>query len=69
MNVPYKTKTGLEIGKYYQRDNRPEISSDMEIIQSILLGKYESIRRKTVIIYAYFLGITLTIFCLFVFAK
>jgi len=69
MNVPYKTKTGLEIGKYYQKDNRPEISSDMEIIQSILLGKYESIRRKTVIIYAYFLGITLTIFCLFVFAK
>ena len=69
MNVPYKTKTGLEIGKYYQRDNRPEISSDMEIIQSILLGKYESIRRKTVIIYVYFLCITLTIFCLFVFAK
>jgi hypothetical protein len=69
MNVPYRTKTGLEIGKYYQKDTRPEISADMELIQSIMLGKYESIRRKTAIIYAYFLGITLTIFCLFVFAK
>ena len=67
--VPYRTKTGVEIGKYYERDTRPEISADMELIQSILLNKYDSFYRRAIIVFAYFLGIAFTIFCLVVFSK
>jgi hypothetical protein len=69
MNVPYRTKTGVEIGKYYQRDTRPEISADMELIQSIMLGKYDSFHQKAKMVYSYALGILLIIFCLFLFVK
>jgi len=69
MNVPYRTKTGVEIGKYYERDTRPEISADMELIQSIMLGKHDSFHQKAKMVYGFALGILLMIFCLFVFAK
>lgn len=42
--VPYKTSTGLEIGKYYQRPLRVEMSKDMELIQSCLLNPHYRVR-------------------------
>jgi hypothetical protein len=69
MNVPYRTKTGVEIGKYYQRDTRPEISADMELIQSIMLGKHDSFHQKAKMVFAFALGISLMIFCVFIFSK
>jgi hypothetical protein len=43
----YRTRTGIEIGKYYQRpSNGRNISFDMEIIQMSLLNDMESIRRE-----------------------
>jgi hypothetical protein len=57
MNVPYRTKTGLEIGKYYQKDTRPEICNDMELIQSVLLGNYKSIRQKNFEMFLYFVSL------------
>ena len=67
--VPYRTKTGVEIGKYYQRDTRPEISEDMEVIQSILLGDYKSIRQKNFEVAIYFIALFVVIWIAMVFAK
>jgi len=69
MNVPYKTKTGLEIGKYYQRDMRPEICNDMELIQSVLLGNYKSIRQKNFEMFFYFVSLIGVLWFAMVFAK
>jgi hypothetical protein len=69
MNVPYRTKTGLEIGKYYQRDMRPEISDDMELIQSVLLGNYKSIRQKNFEMCLYFVSLIGVLWFAMVFAK
>jgi hypothetical protein len=45
--TPYRTRTGIEIGKYYQRpSNGRNISFDMEIIQMSLLNDMGSIRRE-----------------------
>jgi hypothetical protein len=52
--VPYRTRTGVEIGSNYHPDRRPEICDDMELIQSVLLGNYKSIRRKNFEMYLYF---------------
>ena len=69
MNVPYRTKTGLEIGKYYQRDTRPEICNDMELIQSVLLGNYKSIRQKNFQMFLYFVSLIGVLWFAMVFAK
>jgi hypothetical protein len=69
MNVPYRTKTGLEIGKYYQRDMRPEICNDMELIQSVLLGNYKSIRQKNFEMCLYFVSLIGVLWFAMVFAK
>jgi hypothetical protein len=69
MNVPYRTKTGVEIGKYYQKDTRPEISEDMEVIQSILLGDYKSIRQKNFEMAIYFIVLFVVIFIAMAFSK
>ena len=52
--VPYRTRTGVEIGSNYHPDRRPEICDDRELIQSVLLGNYKSIRRKNFEMYLYF---------------
>ncbi len=45
--TPYRTRTGIEIGKYYQRpSNGRNISFDMEIIQMSLLNDMGSIRKE-----------------------
>ena len=55
--VPYKTSTGLEIGKYYQRPLRVEISEYLEMIQSCLLNPHYRIRKP--------LPQTLKVICVF----
>ncbi len=67
--VPYRTKTGVEIGKYYEPDTRPEISEDMELIQSMLLGNYKSIRQKNFEMFMYFVTLFAVICIAMVFAK
>jgi|APCry1669189000_1035189.scaffolds.fasta_scaffold03834_6 hypothetical protein len=67
--VPYRTRTGVEIGSNYHPDMRPEICDDMELIQSVLLGSHKSIRRKNFEIYFSFLGIALVVWAAVVFAK
>ena len=37
MKVPYKTKSGLQIGVYYQPQQKCEMSYDMERLQKALL--------------------------------
>ena len=37
MKTPYTTKSGLQIGRYYQRPNRVWPSRDMERLQVALL--------------------------------
>ncbi len=43
-NVPYTTKTGVQIGKYYQRPMRIEDDPDMLYWQSILLNQQTPLR-------------------------
>ena len=40
MNVPYKTSTGIQIGKYYQKPIRIEDDPDMIYWQSVLLNQH-----------------------------
>ena len=45
--TPYRTKTGIEIGKYYQRpSNGKDMTFDMEMIQMSLLNDMASIRKE-----------------------
>lgn len=43
--VPYTTKTGIQIGKYYQRPKYIEQDTDMLLIQSYLIYDPAIIRR------------------------
>jgi hypothetical protein len=67
--VPYRTKTGVEIGSNYHPDRRPPICSDMELIQSVLLGNYKSIRRKNLEVFAYLTLLALVMWAAMVFAR
>ena len=67
--VPYRTRTGVEIGSNYHPDRRPEICDDMELIQSVLLGNYKSIRRKNFEMYLYFATLIGVLWAAVVFAK
>ena len=67
--VPYRTRTGVEIGSNYHPDRRPEICDDMELIQSVLLGNYRSVRQKQFHIGLYFLALAGVIWAAAVFAK
>lgn len=44
MNVPYKTKSGVQIGKYYQPPKYVEQDDDMIRLQSYLI--YDPARLK-----------------------
>ena len=46
MNVPYTTKSGLQIGKYYQPPKYVEEDDDMIRLQSYLI--YDSARLKRI---------------------
>jgi hypothetical protein len=44
MNIPYKTKSGVQIGKYYQKPKYVEEDTDMLRLQSYLI--YDPARLK-----------------------
>jgi len=67
--VPYKTRTGVEIGSNYHPDMRPEICDDMELIQSVLLGNYKSVRRKNFEMSLYFITLIGVLWAAVVFAR
>ena len=67
--VPYRTRTGVEIGSNYHPDRRPEICDDMELIQSVLLGNYKSIRRKKFEMFLYFATLIGVLWAAVVFAR
>jgi hypothetical protein len=51
--VPYTTKTGLQIGKYYQKPNYVEYDQDMLLIQSYLIYDPEVLRKRNLIRFWY----------------
>jgi len=67
--VPYRTRTGVEIGSNYHPDRRPPICDDMELIQSVLLGNYKSVRRKNFELFLYFATLVGVFWAAVVFAR
>jgi len=46
MNIPYKTKSGLQIGKYYQKPRYVEQDTDMLQLQSFLIHDPARLKRQ-----------------------
>ena len=46
MNIPYKTKSGLQIGIYYQRPKYVEEDIDMLRLQSYLIHDPARLKRQ-----------------------
>lgn len=67
--VPYRTRTGIEIGSNYHPDRRPAICDDMELIQSVLLGSYQSPAQRYMSLMAYMMVLAGTIWAAVVFAR
>ena len=67
--VPYRTRTGIEIGSNYHPDRRPPICDDMELIQSVLLGSYQSPVQRYMGFIAYMTVIACTVWAAVVFAR
>lgn len=44
--TPYKTRTGIEIGKFYSPPSNMEYSYDMELLQESLLTDSITLRRR-----------------------
>ena len=61
--TPYRTKTGIQIGQYYERKQIWEASYDMELLQEALLIDNNILRREKLrnLIYAATLGFVLFI--------
>lgn len=62
MQVPYKTKSGVQIGKYYQKPLPIESDPDMIRWQSILLNQeptFKTIVLRTVYCLILFIGLLL----------
>ena len=46
--TPYKTRTGIEIGKFYSPPMNMEYSYDMELLQESLLTDAITLRRRKI---------------------
>jgi len=57
--TPYRTRTGIEIGKFYVPPSNMEYSHDMELLQESLLTDDVTLRREKIknMIYASVVGI------------
>ena len=47
-SVPYTTKTGLQIGKYYQKPKYVEMDDDMLVLQTYLIYDPSVIRKHKI---------------------
>jgi len=57
--TPYRTRTGIEIGKFYVPPSNMQYSHDMELLQESLLTDDVTLRREKIknMIYASVVGI------------
>lgn len=60
MNIPYKTKSGVQIGKYYQPPKYVEYDDDMLKLQSYLIYHPAKLKRQ------YWINKLLIVFSIFV---
>lgn len=58
-SIPYTTKTGLQIGKYYEKPKYIEQDSDMILLQSYLIYDPALINKKNLVKKIYLMFITL----------
>jgi hypothetical protein len=65
--TPYKTKSGLEIGKHYQPPKTEDTNYDMDLIQHAFLSDHKEIRRERIFNAVYFLIMIFAAFCLIFF--
>ena len=65
--TPYKTKSGLEIGKHYQPPKFSDTNYDMDLIQNAFLCDPNAIRRERIFNALYFVLMILAAFCLIFF--
>ena len=47
-SIPYTTKTGLQIGKYYQKPKYVEMDDDMLVLQTYLIYDPALIRKHKI---------------------
>ena len=64
--TPYRTRTGIEIGKFYEPKQVHEFSRDMELLQESLLTDYVVMRRDKFKSIAYVWFIVVVLFFLVV---
>jgi hypothetical protein len=67
--TPYKTKTGIEIGRYYVPRQQLNYTYDMELLQLALLSDSAFLRKEKLKNVSYFVGVILTILCLIFLTK
>jgi hypothetical protein len=60
--TPYRTKTGIQIGRFYERKQSLEHSYDMERLQEALLVDGSSLRRMKIRNIAYLLTLAGALF-------
>ena len=60
-SIPYTTKTGLQIGKYYEKPKYVEMDQDMLTIQTYLIYDPNVIRKHKLmrIVYTWFIALGL----------
>lgn len=67
--TPYTTKTGIQIGRFYERRSDQEMSFDMELIQSAFLDDATLIRKERIVSIGYFAAVVVTVFILLLITK
>lgn len=67
--TPYKTKTGIQIGRFYERRQQVEMSYDMELLQVALLNDSAFLRKEKLKNLGYFVFVVGTILLLITLTK
>jgi len=65
--TPYKTKSGLEIGKHYQPPKNSDTNYDMDLIQNAFLSDPYEVRMERIFIAVYIALTILAVICLIFF--
>jgi len=65
--TPYKTKSGLEIGKHYQPPKVGDTNYDMDLIQDAFLSDPYEKRRERIFVATYIVLTILAVICLIFF--
>ncbi len=65
----YTTKTGLQIGRFYERRQDQPMSFDMELIQSAYLDDPTPLRGERIRSLGYVAGVVVFLICLLLITK